>query len=71
MARAGRAQVSKDRVIDAGRCGNESRFINHSCAPNCEAQKWLVGDVTRVGIFTRREIRLDEELSYDYQARSP
>ena len=27
-------------VIDGFRCGNESRFVNHSCEPNCEMQKW-------------------------------
>lgn len=27
-------------VIDSYRMGNEARFINHSCNPNCEMQKW-------------------------------
>lgn len=27
-------------VIDSYRMGNEARFINHSCEPNCEMQKW-------------------------------
>jgi len=27
-------------VIDGYRMGNISRFINHSCEPNCEMQKW-------------------------------
>ncbi|KAL4674447.1 hypothetical protein H8959_018381, partial [Pygathrix nigripes] len=27
-------------VIDSYRMGNEARFINHSCDPNCEMQKW-------------------------------
>ena len=29
--------VDDDRVIDGAAGGNESRFINHSCAPNCRA----------------------------------
>lgn len=29
-------------VIDSYRMGNEARFINHSCEPNCEMQKWWV-----------------------------
>ncbi len=38
-------RVSKDHVIDAGPCGNVSRFINHSCDPNCVSQKWTVCEV--------------------------
>lgn len=29
-------------VINARDMGNESRFINHSCDPNCEVQKWQI-----------------------------
>lgn len=29
-------------IIDATNKGNMSRFINHSCEPNTEMQKWLV-----------------------------
>lgn len=42
---------TKDRVIDAGPKGNYSRFMNHSCQPNCETQKWTVNGDTRVGLF--------------------
>lgn len=35
-------RVSQDLNIDAMTYGNESRFINHSCDPNCHTQKWLV-----------------------------
>ena len=34
--------LNADEVIDASYRGNISRFINHSCDPNCETQK--VGD---------------------------
>uniref|UniRef100_A0A3B3DR07 Histone-lysine N-methyltransferase NSD3 n=1 Tax=Oryzias melastigma TaxID=30732 RepID=A0A3B3DR07_ORYME len=43
--------LTKDRVIDAGPKGNSSRFINHSCNPNCETQKWTVNGDVRIGIF--------------------
>jgi uncharacterized protein len=49
-------------VIDATFDGNSARWINHSCAPNCEA----VDDAGRIFIETLRAIRPGEELSYDY-----
>ena len=50
-------------VIDATTRGNSSRWINHSCAPNCEA----VDDEDRIYIETLRAIRPGEELSYNYR----
>ena len=50
-------------VIDATEGGNSSRWINHSCAPNCEA----VDDDDRIYIETLRAIRPGEELSYNYR----
>jgi SET domain-containing protein len=49
--------------IDASVDGNEARFINHSCNPNCEA----VDDAGRIFIEARRDIRPGEELTYDYR----
>jgi len=54
--------VDDRTVIDAGVEGNEARFINHSCSPNCESI--TVGK--RVWIYARRSIRAGEELTYDY-----
>ena len=50
-------------VIDATIGGNSARWINHSCAPNCEA----VDDGDRIYIETLRAIRPGEELSYNYR----
>ncbi|MFA5914753.1 MAG: SET domain-containing protein-lysine N-methyltransferase [Burkholderiales bacterium] len=50
-------------VIDATNGGNSARWINHSCAPNCEA----VDDGNRIYIETLRAIRPGEELSYNYR----
>jgi hypothetical protein len=49
-------------VIDPAVGGNSARFINHSCAPNCEA----VLEDGRIFIETIREIGPGEELLYDY-----
>jgi SET domain-containing protein len=54
--------VNDDIVIDATRRGNSARWINHSCAPNCEIED----EDDRIFIDARRDIRPGEELSYDY-----
>jgi SET domain-containing protein len=56
-------EITKELIIDAGRMGNESRFINHSCNPNCSAEKRRVGDETRVGIFAKKDIPKGSELT--------
>jgi len=48
--------VEKDFIIDAGPKGNLARFMNHSCEPNCETQKWTVNCIHRVGIFAIKDI---------------
>lgn len=54
--------VDDEVVIDATHRGSPARWINHSCAPNCEA----VQEDGRVFIDVRRAIRPGEELTYDY-----
>jgi len=48
--------IDKDNIIDAGPKGNLARFMNHSCSPNCETQKWDVNGSTRVGLFAKYDI---------------
>ena len=55
--------VDRKTVIDAGVDGNDARFINHSCDPNCES----VIEGRRVFIEAIRNIAAGEELAYDYQ----
>jgi SET domain-containing protein len=51
-------------VIDGKVGGNASRWINHSCAPNCEARE--DAENQRVFIHAKRAIKAGEELFYDY-----
>lgn len=53
-------------VIDGHRSGSDARFVNHSCSPNCEIQKWSVNGLFRMALFTMRDIQPGEELTYDY-----
>ncbi len=59
--------VNKKTVIDAAHRGNEARFINHSCAPNCEA----VIQAGRVFIEAICDISPGAELTYDYHLERP
>jgi SET domain-containing protein len=54
--------VGDGKRIDASLGGNDARFINHSCDPNCEAE--LSGRV--VSIRALRNIQPGAELTYDY-----
>lgn len=49
--------------IDAGVGGNVSRYINHSCDPNCVA--WIEGQ--HIWIDALRDIKQGDELAYDYE----
>ncbi|HYW55889.1 MAG TPA: SET domain-containing protein-lysine N-methyltransferase [Polaromonas sp.] len=54
--------IDEKHVIDAKYGGNSSRWINHSCDPNCEADE----DGGRVVIKALRNIPAGQELFYDY-----
>lgn len=62
--------LSNGLVIDAGQKSNQARFINHSCDPNLEAQKWIVRGETKIGLFARKDIRSGTEVTFDYQLDS-
>ena len=55
--------LDEDTVIDGGRRGNISRFINHSCDPNAEA---IIED-DRIFIYAKKNIQPGTEILYDYQ----
>lgn len=54
--------LDNGQVINAAIGGNEARWINHSCDPNCEA----VGEKGGIFIYALRKIRAGDELFYDY-----
>lgn len=60
-------QLDTGWYIDAREEANLSRFINHSCDPNCRLTRMKVGDKMRIGIFALGDIAPGEFLSYDYQ----
>ena len=49
-------------IIDGGRNGNDARWFNHCCEPNCEARE----EDGRIFIHALRDIVRGEELNYDY-----
>ena len=65
--------LNDEWVIDGTRRGNVARWINHSCAPNCEALivEHEGGDRRRdkVVIEALRAIAEGEELTYNYGIR--
>jgi hypothetical protein len=55
--------LDEHTVLDARRGGNDARFINHSCAPNCET----VIDDGEIWIEAIQPIAPGAELVYDYR----
>jgi uncharacterized protein len=55
--------VDSKTVIDGGVGGNDARFINHGCDPNCESTT----QNKRIYVEAIRTIQPGEELAYDYQ----
>ena len=54
--------LADGNVIDGGSGGNDARFINHACEPNCEAYE----EDGKVFIYALQEIEKGEELNYNY-----
>ncbi|KJP85824.1 hypothetical protein AK88_04531 [Plasmodium fragile] len=61
-------RLNENIIIDATKWGNVSRFINHSCEPNCFCK--IVScdqNLKHIVIFAKRDIVAHEEITYDYQ----
>ncbi|GIL59061.1 hypothetical protein Vafri_14018, partial [Volvox africanus] len=64
---SGHSKRTRELRVDTSYAqGNISRFINHSCEPNCETQKWLVRGELAIGLFAVRDIPKETELTFDY-----
>eukprot|EP00551_Chaetoceros_affinis_P010393 CAMPEP_0203685310 /NCGR_PEP_ID=MMETSP0090-20130426/48480_1 /ASSEMBLY_ACC=CAM_ASM_001088 /TAXON_ID=426623 /ORGANISM="Chaetoceros affinis, Strain CCMP159" /LENGTH=783 /DNA_ID=CAMNT_0050554499 /DNA_START=156 /DNA_END=2504 /DNA_ORIENTATION=+ len=59
-------QLQSGWYIDAREKGGLSRFINHSCDPNCHLMPVNVSGYMRVAIVASKNIAPGEFLSYDY-----
>jgi histone-lysine N-methyltransferase SETD2 len=60
-------KLKGNEIIDATKKGNNSRFINHSCDPSCETQKWTVAGFLRVGFFSIKPMKAGDEVTFDYK----
>jgi SET domain-containing protein len=53
--------------IDAATYGNDARYFNHSCEPNCGLEDWIVGNELRCFIRLTKDVKKNEELTIDYR----
>jgi SET domain-containing protein len=58
--------LDEDLAIDGAEQGNDARFVNHSCEPNCEV---YIFDGTPY-LYAMQEIAAGMELTFDYQLQS-
>ena len=57
-------------IVDAYKKGNKARFINHSCEPNCECMVYKVNGMERLAIWSKKMIKVGEEITFDYKFES-
>lgn len=60
-------RIDLDLIVDATKCGNQARFINHSCEPSLEAKIIKVDGRKRIVLYAVRDISPGEELTFDYK----
>ncbi|KAI9218999.1 SET domain-containing 1Bb [Blastocladiella britannica] len=60
-------RLDDEMILDATKCGNYARFINHCCEPNAEAVIISVDGQKKIGIYAGRPIAMGQEITYDYK----
>uniref|UniRef100_A0A336MTJ1 [histone H3]-lysine(4) N-trimethyltransferase n=1 Tax=Culicoides sonorensis TaxID=179676 RepID=A0A336MTJ1_CULSO len=60
-------RIDLETIIDATKCGNLARFINHSCNPNCYAKIITIEQEKKIVIYSKQPIAVNEEITYDYK----
>ncbi|KAK0095871.1 hypothetical protein PV326_007174 [Microctonus aethiopoides] len=60
-------RIDLEAIIDATKCGNLARFINHSCNPNCYAKVITIESQKKIVIYSKQPIGVNEEITYDYK----
>ncbi|KAG5900058.1 hypothetical protein JTB14_016032 [Gonioctena quinquepunctata] len=60
-------RIDLENIIDATKCGNLARFINHSCNPNCYAKVITIESRKKIVIYSKQSIGVNEEITYDYK----
>lgn len=60
------ASLCAGYVLDAKPMGSRARFANHSCQPNCEMQKWVVGGEPRLVLVSLAAIEAGSDVTYNY-----
>ncbi|ORZ26571.1 hypothetical protein BCR41DRAFT_300963, partial [Lobosporangium transversale] len=63
-------EYEKGEVVDACQKGTNARFVNHSCSPNSQIEKWFLNGEMSIGIFASQDIPAGTEISYDYNFSS-
>ncbi|CAK8676672.1 unnamed protein product [Clavelina lepadiformis] len=60
-------RIDGDHIIDATKCGNYARFMNHSCNPSCYAKVITVEGAKKIVIYSKDVIKPSDEITYDYK----
>ncbi|KAL3101955.1 hypothetical protein niasHS_003364 [Heterodera schachtii] len=63
-------ELDERRSIDAQFYGNDMRYVNHSCSPNCVIQQIQSDFDLHLVLVANKEISIGEELSFDYNMQA-